>query len=79
MRERAWVTVLDGSIEVEDTNGAWLEGGPGLLLMFDPGERHVVRSPDGARLLLLLAPWPAKGHYLPGEEPNAVAGRRPAG
>ena len=31
--------------------------------MFDPGERHSVSSAAGARLLLLLAPWPADGHY----------------
>jgi hypothetical protein len=30
---------------------------------FDPEERHAVSSRDGARLLLLLAPWPGKGHY----------------
>jgi quercetin dioxygenase-like cupin family protein len=78
VRERAWLTVLDGSVEVEDADGGWLAGGPGMLLTFDPGERHTVRSPTGARVLLLLAPWPADGHYLPGEEPNPVGGRRPA-
>ena len=72
------MTVLDGSVEVEDSNGEWLVGGPGMLLTFDPGERHTVRSPDGARVLLLLAPWPGAGHYLPGEQPNPIGGRRPA-
>jgi len=32
-------------------------------VMFEPGERHSVTSASGARLLLLLAPWPAGGHY----------------
>jgi hypothetical protein len=32
-------------------------------MRFDPGERHTVRSETGARVLLLLAPWPAAGHY----------------
>jgi mannose-6-phosphate isomerase-like protein (cupin superfamily) len=35
----------------------------GTLVMFEPGERHSVSSAGGARLLLLLAPWPAEGHY----------------
>jgi hypothetical protein len=34
--------------------------------MFDPAERHSVRSADGARILLVLAPWPAEGHYVDG-------------
>jgi hypothetical protein len=34
------------------------------------GERRVVRSPAGARVLLVLAPWPGPGHYAPGEEPS---------
>lgn len=78
VRERAWLTVLDGSVEVEDSDGGWLTGGPGMLLTFDPGERRTVRSPQGARVLLLLAPWPGEGHYLPGEAPNPLGGRRPA-
>jgi hypothetical protein len=32
-------------------------------MRFEPGERHTVRSENGARVLLLLAPWPAAGHY----------------
>ena len=35
--------------------------------MFDPGERHSVSSVGGARLLLVLAPWPADGHYAENE------------
>ena len=30
---------------------------------FDPAERHAISSESGARLLLLLAPWPGAGHY----------------
>ena len=33
------------------------------LLHFEPDEMHSVASDDGARLLLLLAPWPGEGHY----------------
>ncbi len=62
VRERAWLTVIEG--EVELTCGeAHTSAGAGTLVMFDPGERHSVSSSAGARLLLLLAPWPADGHY----------------
>ena len=62
VRERAWVVVVDGSIEVETGEGS-LTAGVGTLLEFDPTERRTVRSQDGGRLLLLLAPWPGPGHY----------------
>jgi len=41
--------------------------GTGTLIMFDPGERHSVSSVQGARVLILLAPWPADGRYGAGE------------
>ena len=62
VRERAWVTVVEGDVEVS-CGDARATAGAGTLLMFDPGERHSVSSTDGARLLLVLAPWPAAGHY----------------
>jgi quercetin dioxygenase-like cupin family protein len=62
VRERAWVTVVEGEVEV--TSGKTrLTRRSGTLVMFEPGERHSVSSATGARLLLLLAPWPADGHY----------------
>jgi quercetin dioxygenase-like cupin family protein len=62
VRERAWITVVEGTAEVtcgESVTAAAV----GTLVMFEPGERHSVSSTTGARLLLLLAPWPADGHY----------------
>jgi hypothetical protein len=44
-----------------------VHGGVGTLVTFEPGERHAVSSADGARVLLILAPWPGPGHYLDGE------------
>ena len=38
----------------------------GTLLSFEPEERRAVSSAGGARLLLLLAPWPGEGHYRGG-------------
>jgi hypothetical protein len=40
-----------------------LNAGPGTLVRFEVKERRRVSSADGARLLLLLAPWPGAGHY----------------
>ena len=62
VRERAWMTVVEGEVEVR-CGEACTTVGAGALMMFDPGERHSVSSTAGARLLLLLAPWPADGHY----------------
>jgi quercetin dioxygenase-like cupin family protein len=60
--EGAWLLVLDGSAQVT-AGGDSVDAGPGMLLRFGPGERREVRSAGGARLLLMLAPWPAAGHY----------------
>lgn len=65
VKERAFVTVVAGEVEV-DADGGTIKAGPGHLFVFDPGERHALRSPAGARVLLLLAPWPAASHYRAG-------------
>lgn len=62
VHERAWVTVIDGEVQVTTTAGEEINGGPGLLLEFEPAERHAVRARTKTRLLLLLTPWPGKGH-----------------
>ena len=61
VHERAYLLVVDGEIEVEGGGGSQT-GGPGLLAVFDPNERHEVRARSDARLLLVLAPWPGPGH-----------------
>ena len=61
VHERAWLLVVDGEIEVEQ-DGEQVEGGVGMLAVFDPHEPHEVRARSNARLLLLLAPWPGDGH-----------------
>ena len=61
VHERAWLVVVDGEVEVVAGDGQ-VTGGPGLLAVFDPHERHEVRARSDARLLLLLAPWPGEGH-----------------
>jgi redox-sensitive bicupin YhaK (pirin superfamily) len=57
VHERAYVVVIEGEVEIAGT-----VGGPGLVAMFDPGERHAVRARTDTRLLLVLAPWPGDGH-----------------
>ncbi len=62
VRERAWLSVVDGRATIE-AGGEAVEADRGTLLTFEPGERHSVASDEGARILLILAPWPGEGHY----------------
>ena len=62
VHERAWLLVIDGAIEIDDSGGETVTGGAGLLAAFDPNERREVRATKDSRLLLLLSPWPGVGH-----------------
>jgi quercetin dioxygenase-like cupin family protein len=62
VHERAWLVVVSGSIEIEDSGGESVSGGAGFLAEFDPNERREVRATDDSRLVLVLAPWPGEGH-----------------
>ena len=62
VKEGALLTVLDGSIRVESA-GQTVDGGLGACFFFDADERRSISSEDGARILLVLAPWPGEGHY----------------
>jgi quercetin dioxygenase-like cupin family protein len=62
VKEHAFVLVVDGEVEV-GTGGDLDPAGRGTLVRFDPDERHALRTASGARVLLLLAPWPGDGHY----------------
>lgn len=62
VHERAWVVLVSGNVEITTTAGDRVAGGPGLLVEFDPQERHEVRAISDARFLLLLTPWPGPGH-----------------
>jgi quercetin dioxygenase-like cupin family protein len=66
VKERAWLVVVDGVVRIDSEDGI-VDAGPGTLATFAPDERHSVSAPTGARILLLLAPWPGEGHYR-GEE-----------
>jgi len=69
VKERALVAVLDGTVRVE-AGGDTVEGGLGCFFSFDADERRSISSDEGARILLVLAPWPGEGHYR-GDRPAA--------
>ena len=68
VKEHAFVLVVEGAARVE-AGADVVEAGPGTLCMFEPDERRSVSSEAGARILLLLAPWPGEGHYR-GDAPS---------
>lgn len=73
VREWAVVQVVHGSVTC--TSGAETAAcGAGTLIVFEPGETHSVCALQPTRLLLMLAPWPAPGHYdaAEGEDPHEL-------
>ena len=68
VKEHAFVVVVAGTARIE-AGGETLEAEAGMLVAFDPDERRVVASEGGAKILLLLAPWPGEGHYRGGDAP----------
>ena len=72
VHERAWLVVASGRVEIDDSGGETIAGGPGLLAAFDPRERREVRATEDARILLVLSPWPGVGH--PRSRPSPAAG-----
>ena len=65
VKEHALVTVVDGSVRVL-AGGSTVEGGIGSCFYFDADERRSISTDEGARILLVLAPWPGEGHYRGG-------------
>jgi quercetin dioxygenase-like cupin family protein len=70
VKESAFLVVLEGSVHIE-SRGESLDAGPGTLVTFEPDERRSVASREGARILLLFAPWPGAGHYRAEERAQA--------
>lgn len=66
VKENAWVVVIEGTVHVSAGDDPPIEAGCGTLTRFEPDERHSLSSPEGARVLLVLAPWPGRGHYRGG-------------
>ena len=68
VKEHSFIVVVDGVARIE-AGGESIEAQAGTLVKFEPDERHIVASEAGAKILLLLAPWPGEGHYRGGERP----------
>ena len=71
VKEHAWLVVVEGSVLIR-SHGEEVDAPVGTVAHFEPDERHSVSSPHGAKILLLLAPWPGDGHYR-GLRPAASA------
>ena len=66
VKENALLVVVDGHARVEAA-GETVDAEAGTLVAFEPDERHSISSDGGAKLLLILAPWPGEGHYRGGD------------
>jgi quercetin dioxygenase-like cupin family protein len=62
VKEYAFLLVVDGAVVVSAGEES-VEAQAGALFLFEPDERRSVSSAEGARILLVLAPWPGEGHY----------------
>lgn len=58
VHESAWVTQIDGEVEITRSDGQSVIGSTGPVVAFAPNERHALHARSDARLLLLLTPWP---------------------
>lgn len=63
VREPALVLVVRGEAEFE-VAGSVARCATGTLVALEARERHAVTTASGARLLLVLSPWPAPDHEL---------------
>jgi quercetin dioxygenase-like cupin family protein len=68
VKERALVSIIEGTVRVE-SGGKTIVGETGCFFSFDADERRSISTDTGARILLVLSPWPGEGHYR-GEEKN---------
>jgi quercetin dioxygenase-like cupin family protein len=66
VKEAALIVVVDGNARIV-AGAETVDAGVGTVFRFDPEERRTVSSEAGARLLLVLAPWPGEGHYRGGD------------
>ena len=69
VKEHAFLVVVEGRARIVAGSDT-LEADAGTLVAFAPDERRVVASDEGAKILLLLSPWPGKGHYRGGDPPG---------
>src|SRR4029077_21117472 len=73
VEEAALVLVVEGEARIV-AGGDSVDAQAGELFRFEPDERRTVASEHGARVLLVLAPWPGEGHFR-GEGATSSSGR----
>jgi len=73
VKEAALLLVVDGEARI-DSGDESVHAQAGELFRFDPDERRTVVSERGARVLLVLAPWPGVGHFR-GDVATSSSGR----
>ena len=73
--EHAVLEVVSGRLEVS-ADGRVVECGEGTLISLQEHETRSLRALEDSRILMILAPWPAEGHYREGED--ASPDRMPA-
>jgi quercetin dioxygenase-like cupin family protein len=66
VKENALLVVVDGRTRIE-AGGETIDAEAGTLAAFEPDERHSISTEGGAKLLLILTPWPGEGHYRGGD------------
>jgi quercetin dioxygenase-like cupin family protein len=66
VHERAVIEVVSGRIAMASAVET-VDCESGTLITLEPGEHHAVRALADSRLLLVLAPWPAKRNDTEGE------------
>jgi quercetin dioxygenase-like cupin family protein len=62
VKEHAWIVVVQGTVRIRSGRSE-IDAPTGTLARFAPDERHSISTAGGAKILLLLAPWPGEGHY----------------
>jgi quercetin dioxygenase-like cupin family protein len=72
VKEAAFLLVVGGSARIEAGDES-MQANAGELFRFEPDERRTVSSDGGARLLLMLAPWPGVGHYRGDAQAGSVS------
>jgi quercetin dioxygenase-like cupin family protein len=61
VHERARVLVAEGEVDVNVDRDS-VSAAAGHLFEFEPGERRTIVARSDTRLLMVLSPWPGKGH-----------------
>jgi hypothetical protein len=74
VRENTWALVVEGAIEVSAAGSDdALVVEQGSLVYWKAQERRSISSPQGARMLMILTPWPGEGHYTAAERDSQAA------